>query len=719
MKTLLGDMASGKIGIYEVPEPELSPGGILVRTCFSAISAGTECAQMETASRSLIGKALARPDLARQVLDYARTQGWGAAYGKLRSRLDTLTPLGYSCSGVVMGVGAGVRDFNRGDRVACAGAGYASHAEINWIPQNLAVRVPDNVPMEAAALSTLGAIAMQGLRQSGAALGETVVVIGAGLVGVLTIQLARAAGCRVIAIDLDPERARDAVQFGAHLGLATSDPRLEETVTAFSRYGADAAIISAETRSSEPVERASRILRDRGRIVIVGTVSIDVPRAALYRKELSLVMSRSYGPGRYDPAYEEEGQDYPVGYVRWTEQRNLEAFLDALSSGSVDVSRLLQKRCPIERAPEALDDLRTGQSYTTILEYPQAEATIPAVKPRLVLAAARAGEVRLGCIGAGAFAREHMLPNLRAQHGVRLLCVATATGVAAEAARRKYGFARASTASEIFENSDVNAVFVLSRNRTHAEYVVRALQCGKLVFVEKPLAVTREQLQEIQLAYERASQPFLMVGFNRRFAPATEALQDFFVGRREPMMVNIRVNAGYLPREHWTQHADEGGRIIGELCHFVDWARLVIGQPIRSVSAAALPDAGRYSSDNLTAALSFADGSLANLVYLANGDRALPKEYYEVFCQGMVARLDNFRVLELFSKGKSRRMKFTQDKGHGREVRRVLDCMESGEDCPIPFQEIIEITEATFRIDEAIRVGESMLVREQRVSNHA
>jgi len=703
MRALLRDMASGAVEIFDVPVPELRPGGILVRTSFSAISAGTERAQMETASRSLIGKALARPDLVRQVLGYARRNGFGAAYTKVRSQLESLNPLGYSCSGVVIGVGAGVRDFRCGDRVACAGVGYASHAEVNWIPQNLAVRIPENVPLDAAALSTIGAIALQGLRQSRTALGETVVVIGAGLVGVLTIQLARAAGCRVIAIDCDPERAGEATRFGAHLGLASSDVALEETITVFSRYGADVAIVTAAADSSEPVELAAKLLRDRGRIVIVGTVAIDVPRAMLFQKELSLEMSRSYGPGRYDPHYEEDGHDYPIGYVRWTEKRNLEAFLDALSSGSVNVSGLLQRRQPIGRAIEVLQELGSGRHYTTILEYPQNEVTQPSPKPCPVLAAKRVDELRVGCIGAGRFAQDYILPNLRRQEGVRLLCVATASGTTAEAARRKYGFAQACAAAEVFDNPDVDSVFILSRNHTHSEYVVRALRSGKPVFVEKPLAVTRGQLEDIQRAYERAVNPFLMVGFNRRFAPATERIREFFAGRREPMMVTIRVNAGYLPREHWTQHADEGGRIIGEVCHFVDWVRFVVGHPISSVFAASLPDCDRYCSDNLTASLSFADGSVATLTYVANGDRALHKEYYEVFCQGMVARLDDFRVLELFNNHKSQRIKLPQDKGHGREMECVSATLKSRRDCPIPFREIVEVTWATLRIGEIAR----------------
>jgi predicted dehydrogenase/threonine dehydrogenase-like Zn-dependent dehydrogenase len=710
IRAVLQDLASGRIAPCDVPEPELRPGGVLVRTAFSAISSGTECAKVEAAEKNLLGKALARPDLVKQVVDFARSNGIRAAYNKVKSRLDTLAPMGYSCSGTVIGVGHGVTDFRVGDRVACAGGGYANHAEVNWIPSNLAVRVPDGIALEAASLTTIGAIAMQGLRQADLKFGESVVVIGAGLVGVLTVAIARAAGCRVIAVDLDESRVAKASTFGAQLAMLASDPRLNAAVHEFSRYGVDAAIVTAASRSAEPLELAARLLRDRGRIVVVGDVGMGVSRPNMYHKELAVLMSRSYGPGRYDRDYEEGGQDYPIGYVRWTERRNMEAFLDLVASGAVDLAPLLDRRFPIEDGELAYADLRSGSTYTAILQYP-ADRVSTTLVPSVNTPQAVSGVLRIGCIGAGSFACAHIFPNLCKATGIRLHSVATASGVTAESARRNFGFASTETPSELLSGSHVDVVFIASHHQSHAEYVSNALKYGKAVFVEKPLATTRAQLELVQEAYLRSSEkaaPFLMVGFNRRFAPATQRIRKFFAGRREPMVVHIRINAGFLPKEHWTQQPSEGGRIIGELCHFLDWSRYVVGSPIRTTTAAALSDGSRYSRDNVAVVLTFADGSIANLLYLSNGARAVPKEYYEVFCEGSVARLDDFRVLELARGGTSEKIKCKKDKGHKAEIQETLDALRRGKASPIPFEELMEVTETSFSVVDAINSSTSI-----------
>jgi predicted dehydrogenase/threonine dehydrogenase-like Zn-dependent dehydrogenase len=711
MRAILENIRSGEVSGHEVPQPELRPGGILVRTAFSAISAGTELAHRGQVEKSLLGKALARPDLVRQVVDFARTAGVKAAYQKVQSRLDTLAPLGYSCAGVVISSGHGVPEFQPGDRVACAGAGYASHCEVNFIPRNLAVRVPDAVSLEAASLSAIGAIALQGFRQSQAALGEVVVVIGAGLVGVLTIQLARAAGCRVIAIDRDGPRVERARHFGADLALSSTDRDTPQRVKEFARYGADVAIITAATPSAEPVELAADVCRDRGRIVVVGTVDLGVSRKAMYMKELSLVLSRSYGPGRYDSQYEEDGVDYPVGYVRWTENRNMEAFLDLLASGAIDVAPFLERRCSVEQGSAAYQELKESGAYTVLLEYPnRALISMPAPAGSEVSGrASLPGELRVSMIGAGNFARAVMIPALRKSRAVTLHSVATASGVASESARQLFGFARAVQPAELLQDKDADAIFVLSRHNSHAQYVVAALAHHKPVMVEKPLAITREQLEEIRCAYqaekEKESAPFLMVGYNRRFAPFTEKLRQFFAGRQEPMVAHIRVNAGYIPRDHWVQKTGEGGRIVGELCHFVDWARSVVGCGIVSVTAHALPDGTRYNRDNVVATLAFQDGSIANLSYLANGDRSVAKEEFEVFCEGKVARISDFSTLELASNGKSKRTKARRDKGHEHEIVATLEAVRLGGKSPIPFDELMEVSEATLAIEEAVGGG--------------
>lgn len=713
MHAILEDMKSGQIVTCEIPAPGLRPGGILVRTCFSAISAGTERAKVEMGEKSIIQKALARPDLVRQVIDYARQKGICAAYEKVRARLETLTTMGYSAAGVVLKVAEDVQEFQPGDRVACAGSAYANHCQINFIPRNLAVKVPDSVPLDAASLTTIGAIAIQGLRQAQISFGETVAVIGAGLVGLLTIQLARASGCRVIAIDRNGLRAERVAELGANLGLATDDPRLLPLVREFSRHGVDAAIITAATPSAEPVELAGRILRDRGRTVILGDVGMGVSRADFYAKELSIVMSRSYGPGRYDPEYEEKGSDYPIGYVRWTERRNMEAFLDLLAQGVLNVRPLLERRYPVEEGAKAYQAIRTDGVYTAIIEYPEerprSEASQVAVPSRGL--PKDKDIVRIGAIGAGNFARGHIFPTLRANRNAALYSVASASGVAAESARKGFGFARAETPAELLRNPEVDAVFILSRHNSHAPYVLEALVNRKRVFVEKPLAVTREQLLAIERAYRYLEEgdsgpPCLMVGFNRRFAPATEQIRRFFSGRQEPMLVHIRVNAGYQAKNHWV-HAD-GGRIVGELCHFVDWARSVIAKPIRAVSAFGLPNGARYCRDNVALTLSFGDGSIANLLYLANGDADVPKEYFEIFCEGGVARLDDFRTLSLTRGGKTQVIRCHQDKGHQRELELTIEAMRTGGSCPIPFEELVEVTEATFAVHESIAEGRTI-----------
>lgn len=719
IRAVLKNMRGGEIVVQQVPEPELRSGGILVRTAFSAISSGTERAAVESAEKSILARAMARPDLVKEVFDFARGNGIKAAYAKVQMRLDSLSPLGYSISGTVIAVGAGVTEFQSGERVACGGSGYANHSEVNWIPRHLAVRIPGAVSLEAASLTTVGAIAMQGLRQAQLNFGETVVVIGAGLVGVLTMQLARAAGCRVIAVDLDESRVRQADVLGAQLALLASDPRLLQAVQEFSRYGADAAIVTAASRSAEPLELAAKVLRDRGRVVVVGDVGMGVSRSNMYHKELTLAMSRSYGPGRYDPGYEESGNDYPVGYVRWTERRNMEAFLDFLASGSVDVARLLEKKYCVDDAASAYEELRAGKSYTAILEYPSAEPREKDAPAKVAISRIPADrKLRVGCIGAGGFATSQIFPYLKADSRVSLESVATASGISAESARRTTGFARAQTPSELLADPGLNAVFIASRHASHAQYVEAALRNCRAVFVEKPLATNSEQLELIRQAYKEAGHtetpPFLMVGFNRRFAPFTEKACEFFSGRKEPMMIQVRINAGFIPRTHWVQQPGEGGRIVGEFCHFIDWTRHVVGFPIRSASAAALPDGSRYSRDNISATLTFDDGSLANLIYIANGDPAVPKEQFEVFCERGVARLEDFEVLQLIRSGKTTRFKSMRDKGHRNELQLTIQAMAAGTEAPIPFDQIVEVTECSFSIARIIGTGEEAADRDRR-----
>lgn len=717
MKAVVENLRSGEVEVVEVPQPELRPNGILVRTAFSAVSTGTERAKIETGQRSLLGKALARPDLVRQVVAIAREQGPFAAYQKVQARLQSLSALGYSGAGNVMAVGKEVSGFEVGNRVACAGVGYANHAEVIFVPQNLAVRVPDGVPLDAASLTTVGAIALHGFRQSRARIGENVAIVGAGLVGLLTLQIARAAGCRTLVVDVDPQRAEMARKMGCDEALV-SDAASSDCASARPFEGTfDVAIITAASPSNGPVELAGKLLRDRGQIVVVGDVSLDLSRRLAYEKELGLVLSRSYGPGRYDPLYEEQGIDYPAGYVRWTENRNMQAFLAVLENSAINVSPLIATRFPVERAVEAYQLIRDRKTYTAILSYPAVESPQDSSTPRNIENAsvavpqrnirAKSGLLRVSCIGAGAFARDVILPFLRGEKGIRLEEVASASGMTAESARRNFGFDKAQGVDQILDEGAPDLLLILTRHDTHAGYALRALRRGVPVFVEKPLATHRRELQDLKQAYLDASsevgRPFLMVDFNRRFAPHTERIGEFFSNRKEPMLVHIRVNAGYLPPVHWTH--EHGGRVIGELCHFVDWARAVIGSPIQSVRASALPDGTRYRHDNVAAMLSFEDGSLANILYLADGDRAVPKECFEVFSAGRVAQLEDFRILSLSSGGKTTRLKSLRDKGHKRLLHATINALRAGDDAPIPFSQLVEVTEATFAILASIQTS--------------
>lgn len=725
MKAILQNLKSSCVEVCDIPSPELRRGGVLVQTLFSAISAGTEQSKLETAEKSLLGKAIARPDQVRLVLQVAQAEGIAAAYQKVKSRLDTLSPLGYSSAGIVLAVGDGVGDLRPGDRVACGGAGYANHAEVNFIPRNLVARVPESVALEEASLTTIGAIAMQGLRQADLHLGETVAVIGAGLVGLLAIQLARASGCRVLALDIDPARVEFAAHFGAHLALLSRDAETSNAVRHFSPLGIDAAVITAASPSAEPLELATRILRDRGRVVAVGDIGMGVARRNLYDKELSVAVSRSYGPGRYDTNYEEKGIDYPIGYVRWTERRNMEAFLELLATGAIDLGGLTKHQCAVEEAESAYALIREKKAYTVVLRYPANLRRKAAAETRAgVVQVNNAGHgarvVNVSCIGAGRFARSVVFRHLAAIKDASLLAVASSSGYSAESAFRSCGFEQTSTVSDIFTDPRADAVFILSRHDTHADYVVRGLAAGKAVLCEKPLAVSRHGLKTVVDEYadqiRKGAAPFLMVGFNRRYAPLTSKMSKFFEERVEPMMIHIRINAGSLAGGHWAH--ENGGRVVGEVCHFVDVARFLTNSPIENVWASALPDNCAYNRDNLVANLTFEDGSIANIVYVANGDKAVPKEFYEVFCGGSIARLDDFRLLELVRNGHTQRFKSKLDKGHQRELELVVEAISEGKPAPIPFHQIVEVTETTFRIAEAIGVPLERAVEPESIQQH-
>ncbi len=717
MKQLLQNMRTGQTTVEEAPIPAVQPGTALVRVAASLVSAGTERMLVEFAEKSLLGKARARPDLVRQVLERAKREGVLPTVRAALNRLDQPMPLGYSSAGVIVALGEGMSGFQIGQRVACAGLNYAVHAEYNLVPRNLLTPVPDGVDFESAAFTTLGAIALHGFRLAEPQIGESVAVIGMGLLGLLTAQIASAAGCRVLGIDVDPAKVR----LASSLNLSVVARReAESAAQAFTAgCGFDAVILCAATPSNDPVELAGAIARDRARVVAIGAVGQTLSRKVYYEKELFFVNSRSYGPGRYDPSYEERGVDYPIGYVRWTEGRNMEAVLRLMAEGKLNVRPLITHRFPIEQAAAAykvITGKRQEPFLGVILTYPEApDASPPAARvmlrapsPSATPSTERPG---LGLIGAGAFASGVLLPAIRRVGGIEPIGVASLTGLHAQHAAKRFGFRYAtSSAEEILLDPAIQVVAILTRHHDHAELAIAALRAGKHVFVEKPLAITSEQLEALAEQLKQPGNGLLMVGFNRRFAPLARSLQAFFAERQEPLFAHYRVNAGYLPPTHWTQ--DErigGGRILGEACHFVDFLTFLVGAPPISVATHALPDGGKYRQDNVSMAFAFPDGSLGVVDYLANGDKSFPKERVEVFCGGAVAVLDDFRTLHFVRDGRTRREGVAQDKGWVNEWKAFLQAIRQGGPAPIPYEHLLGVTRATLAAVESLRRGSQRL----------
>jgi predicted dehydrogenase len=712
MKQLLQNLKSGKTSVEEVPVPTPQPGQALVRVAASLVSAGTERMLVEFAEKSLVGKARSRPDLARQMLDKAKREGILPTVQAAFNRLDQPLPLGYSSAGTIVALGKHTPGLKVGQRVACAGLNYAVHAEYNVVPRNLITPLPETLDFESAAFTTLGAIAMHGFRLAEPQVGETVAVIGMGLLGLLAAQIAAAAGCRVFGIDLDPAR----LKLAASLGLkAVSRTQAVASAQAFTaNRGFDVILICADTRSNDPVELAGVIARDRARVVATGAVGLTLPRKVYYEKEISFINSRSYGPGRYDPSYEEQGVDYPIGYVRWTEGRNFEAVLELMANGKLQVKPLITHRFPIEQAVQAYEVI-TGKKKEpflgVLLTYDQKREE---KRKRIEFANTLhkpLSAIKLGVLGAGLFANAVLLPAIQKAADVQLTGIASAGGLHAAHAAKKFGFQYAtSSEDEIINDPNINTVAILTRHDSHADLVVKALKAGKHVFVEKPLAITPEQLAKIVKQLKTGNYQ-LLAGFNRRFAPLAQKLSEFYAGRTEPLYIHYRVNAGYIPLTHWTQDPEiGGGRIIGETCHFVDFITFLAGKPPVSVTAHALPDGGKYREDNVSMTFTFPDGSIGVIDYLANGDKSFPKERIEVFCEGSVAVLDDFVSLQTVRDGRKSQTKGAQDKGHVHEWKAFIKSLREGGAPPIPYDHLFGVTKATFAAVESLRSQSPVLV---------
>jgi predicted dehydrogenase len=718
MDQLTQKLGSGEMRIQEVPVPLLGPGEVLVRNHFSLISSGTEGSTVKTARKSLIGKAKERPQQVRQVLDVLKKQGPVQTYRAVMKKLEAYSPLGYSSAGVVVDMGCDVEGFAIGDRVACAGVGYANHAEFVAVPRNLCVKLPADADLKRACYNTLGAIALQGIRQADLRLGESCAVIGLGLIGQLTCLMLRASGVRVFGIDVDSAAVATARAHCADEAWARSEPGVAERVDELTGgLGADAVIITAGTSSLDPINFAGRLARKRGRVIVVGAVPTGFDRDPhYYRKELDLRMSCSYGPGRYDLDYEEKGLDYPAAYVRWTENRNMEAFQHLVHSGRIDVDYLTTHEFPLDDAAAAYGlILDRSEPFLGIVIRYDVEKPFERTRVQLAAAPAAAGKVGLAFIGAGSYAQGNLLPNLPdASEDVTRRGVLTNTGTTSKRVAERFGFEFCTSEEQDILGSDtINTVFIATRHDTHGSYVLKSLRAGKHVFVEKPLCLTEEELAEIESACaerEAAGAPaHLMVGFNRRFSPLAVDLRKSLGSG--PMAMIYRVNAGAIPADNWIQDpAIGGGRIVGEGCHFIDFLTFLCGALPVSVHAAAIPDP-QGLNDTVSINLSFADGSIGTVCYFANGSKELPKEYVEVYQAGRTGVLRDFKALELFNSGKpSGRKLLNQDKGQRDMVREFLARVRDGGKPPISLPEIVAVTRASFAVRHSLATRQAIML---------
>ena len=719
MRQILQSLANGQTELVDVPCPAVGPGQILIQTRVSLVSAGTERMLVEFGKASLLEKARKQPDKVWQVLDKVKTDGLVPTLTAVRSKLDQPIPLGYCNVGTVLEVGTGVNEFKAGDRVASNGA----HAEIVCVPKNLCAKIPDNVSDEAAAFTVLGSIGLQGVRLAQPTLGEAFVVSGLGLIGLVTVQLLKAHGCRVLGLDFSPSRLKLAENLGAEtFNLGSGDP--VAAATQFSRgRGVDGVIITAATDSDEPMHQAAQMCRRRGRIVLVGVVGLKLSRADFYEKELSFQVSCSYGPGRYDADYEQRGNDYPVGFVRWTEQRNFEAMLDMMADGRVNPDPLVSHRFSIDYAVDAYGLISSKQpSLGVLLEYPQPEpvAESPLRKRTVRLQVASdtqsAVSARVAIIGAGNYASQVLIPAFR-KNGAKLTCVASRNGLTAAYAARKFSFEKAtSDLDAVLADPEINTIVIATQHDSHASLTCRALEAGKHVFVEKPMALNAADLARVVENYKRVSQerigraPIFTVGFNRRFAPQIQRMKSLLCEVHEPKSFIMTVNAGSIPSNHWVHDpVAGGGRVIGEGCHFIDLLRFLCGHPIVAVQATMFgrDSAVEIRDDKMSMTLSFADGSFGTVHYLANGHRSISKERLEVFCAGRVIQLDNFRRMTAVGWKKFRNMNlWQQDKGHVAEVKAFLEAIEKGGTSPISIEELAEVTQVSFDVMRAAETQE-------------
>ncbi len=712
MKQLVQNMRNGITDIIEVPIPNVRPGTALVKTVVSLVSSGTERMIAEFAEKNLLEKARSRPDLVKQVVEKSRRDGIIQTAETVLNRLDQSLYLGYSSAGTILELGEDMADFRIGDRVSCAGSGHAVHAEYAVIPKNLLTKIPDSVDFESAAFTTVGAIALHGFRLAEPQIGDRVAVIGLGLLGMLSVQIARVAGCKVFGIDLDPERVDMCKNIGIEASTRGDSPSVGLAYT--NGNGFDIILICADSRSNDPIELAGNLARSRARIIAVGAVGLEIPRKLYYEKELTLLVSRSYGPGRYDQNYEEKGIDYPPGYVRWTEGRNFSAFLDLIADQKITLHPLITHRYPIQNGAEAYQLIKnkSDSNYLgVILTYDSNDQGSQSNR-RVRLnhkksLSVSTSKLRIGVLGAGNYANAVFLPAIKNDPHTELVAIASANGLSARQTGSKFKFQyAASDENEIYKDPDIDAVVILTRHNMHSTQVVNALGNGKHVFCEKPIVISEQELDEVSSVYQDSESRQLTVGYNRRFSPFISTIKNKFLNRSEPIFINYRINAGYLPKDHWLHDPLQGGgRLVGEVCHFIDLCVFLVGLVPVSTTASAMADSNKYYQDNLAITLEFGDGSIAVIEYVANGSKIQSKEQIEIFYCGKSSIIDDFRSLILFEDNKKseNRSYLRQEKGHKEIWSSFVNGILESKDPIIPYDQIWGVSKSTFRILETLR----------------
>jgi predicted dehydrogenase/threonine dehydrogenase-like Zn-dependent dehydrogenase len=704
MKQIL--LKQGRAFVEDIPAPLAGDNEVLVRVAYSCISTGTETAGMKAGAVPLPVRLLKQPKKLIRGIQMIREQGFTRTMEVAKGIMNAGQPSGYSASGIVVAVGKGINDVSVGERVACAGAGIANHAEFIAVPRNLMVKVPEGVPLDAAATGTMGSIALQGIRRADPKLGEYVAVIGLGVLGQLTVQMLKANGCKVVGVDLDPRRIELAKETGMDLGLNPAEDNAVEDVIRFSGgHGVDSAIITASTKSSEVISDAMDMCRKKGSVIIVGDVGLDLKREKFYKKELDVLISTSYGPGRYDPKYESDGLEYPYAYVRWTENRNIEAYLRLIGGGSIDIKPLIEKVWPAEEANTAYEELKAPGAKPLIVLLKYQDEPVPDRRVVMAEAKPKSGQLNVALIGAGGFAKGMHLPNLQQlQDQYRIHAVASRTGSNATAVAKQYGASYGCTDyHEVLNDKDVDVVFISTRHDLHAQMATEAARAGKGIILEKPMALDEEELDELVKALEETKVPF-MVGFNRRFSPCMQRAIELTKDRQNPMVVNYRMNAGFIPRDSWVQGAEGGGRNIGEACHIYDLFTALTGAEAVEVSAHGItPKTEQYlKNDNFSATISFADGSVCNLIYTAIGSKDVPKELMDIYVDGKVLQMHDYKTLKVFGSSAKGVETTTVQKGQMEELKEFAKAVREGGGYPIPLWQMVQATKISFIVESAI-----------------